>query len=55
MQLRYVGATWGDDRDHMRTVGADLCPSGTHYPDLRSWFKTSACVQLDSHLVYEVL
>lgn len=49
MQLRYAAAVWGADHDVMRTVGADLCPN------LDAWFKNSGCVQLGSHLIYEVL
>jgi len=49
MQLRLADAKWGADYDVERTVGIDLCPN------LDSWFQRSGCVQLDSHLVYEVL
>jgi hypothetical protein len=49
MQLSLGGAKWGADYYVERTVGVDLCPN------LDSWFQRSGCVQLNSHLVYEVL
>lgn len=55
MQLRYVGAQWGGDRDVDRIVGADLCPNGPLHSDVASWFKNATCVQLDWGLTYEVL
>jgi len=49
MRLTLVPAKWGDDYDVERTVSVDLCPN------LDSWNQRSGCVQLNSHLVYEVL
>ena len=49
MRLTLGPAKWGADYDVERTVSVDLCPN------LDSWIQRSGCVQLNSHLVYEVL
>jgi hypothetical protein len=48
MQLT-IGDEWGADHDVLRTVALFLCPS------LGSWLQSTEYVQVNSHLVYEVL
>jgi hypothetical protein len=55
MQLRYLGARWGGGSDIDRIVSGNLCPSGSEYADVPSWYKYATCVEIDPRLIYEVL